>query len=90
MTAVLGGDRDEVLAKLAEHGVTAANDNGPGQMVAAGTVDQLAALAADPPAKARLIPLSVAGAFHTQHMASGGRRLAGYAPRSPPTTRAPG
>jgi len=69
MTAVLGGDRDEVLAALEAHGLTPANDNGPGQIVAAGTVDQLEALAADPPAKARLIPLSVAGAFHTQHMA---------------------
>jgi [acyl-carrier-protein] S-malonyltransferase len=69
MTALLGGDREEVRAKLSEHGLTAANDNGPGQIVAAGTVDQLAALAADPPAKARLVPLSVAGAFHTEHMA---------------------
>jgi [acyl-carrier-protein] S-malonyltransferase len=69
MTAVLGGDRDEVLAKLAEHGLTAANDNGPGQIVAAGTVEQLEAFADDAPAKARLIPLSVAGAFHTEHMA---------------------
>jgi [acyl-carrier-protein] S-malonyltransferase len=69
MTAVLGGDRDEVLAKLAEHGLTAANDNGPGQVVAAGTLAELEALAGDPPAKARLIPLSVAGAFHTEHMA---------------------
>jgi [acyl-carrier-protein] S-malonyltransferase len=69
MTAVLGGDRDEVLAKLAQHGLTAANDNGPGQVVAAGTVEQLEAFAADPPAKARLMPLSVAGAFHTEHMA---------------------
>ncbi|MEP7092040.1 MAG: ACP S-malonyltransferase [Nocardioidaceae bacterium] len=69
MTAVLGGNRGEVLAKLAEHDLTAANDNGPGQIVAAGTVEQLAALAEDAPAKARLIPLSVAGAFHTDHMA---------------------
>jgi [acyl-carrier-protein] S-malonyltransferase len=69
MTAVLGGDRDEVLAKVAEHGLTAANDNGPGQVVAAGTVEQLQAFADDPPAKARLVPLSVAGAFHTDHMA---------------------
>ena len=69
MTAVLGGDRDEVLAKLAEHGLTAANDNGPGQIVAAGTAEQLAAFADDAPAKARLMPLSVAGAFHTEHMA---------------------
>lgn len=69
MTAVLGGDRDDVLATLARHGLVAANDNGPGQVVAAGTTEQLAALAADPPTKARLIPLPVAGAFHTEHMA---------------------
>ncbi|MDP3967909.1 MAG: acyltransferase domain-containing protein [Nocardioides sp.] len=69
MTAVLGGDREEVLAALERHGLTAANDNGPGQLVAAGTVEQLAALAEDPPAKARLMPLAVAGAFHTEHMA---------------------
>ena len=47
MTAILGGDRDEILASLAEHGLTAANDNGPGQIVAAGTLEQLAALAED-------------------------------------------
>jgi [acyl-carrier-protein] S-malonyltransferase len=69
MTAVLGGDRDEVLATLARHGLTPANDNGPGQIVAAGTREQLDALAGDPPAKARLTALSVAGAFHTEHMA---------------------
>ncbi len=69
MTAVLGGDRDEVLAKLAEHGLTPANDNGPGQIEAAGAVEQLERFAADGPAKAKLIPLSVAGAFHTDHMA---------------------
>lgn len=69
MTAVLGGDRDEVLAALAVHGLTPANDNGPGQIVAAGTLEQLASFADAPPAKARLIPLSVAGAFHTSHMA---------------------
>jgi [acyl-carrier-protein] S-malonyltransferase len=68
MTAVLGGDRDEVLAALDKHGLTPANDNGPGQVVAAGTREQLEALAAEPPAKARLMPLSVAGAFHTRHM----------------------
>jgi [acyl-carrier-protein] S-malonyltransferase len=68
MTAVLGGDRDDVLAVIDKHGLTAANDNGPGQVVAAGTVEQLAALADEPPARARLTPLSVAGAFHTAHM----------------------
>ncbi|MFB6724643.1 ACP S-malonyltransferase [Kribbella sp. NPDC056345] len=79
MTAVLGGDRDEVLAKLAEYGLTPANDNGPGQIVAAGTVEELAAFAADPPAKSRLIPLSVAGAFHTKHMEPAVQTLAKYA-----------
>ena len=76
MTAVLGGDRDEVLSALAAQGLTPANDNGPGQIVAAGTLKQLAALADNPPAKARLIPLSVAGAFHTLHMAPAIDRLA--------------
>ncbi len=79
MTAVLGGDRDEILAKLEQYGLTAANDNGPGQIVAAGTVEELAALQADPPAKTRLIPLSVAGAFHTKHMEPAVETLAGYA-----------
>jgi [acyl-carrier-protein] S-malonyltransferase len=79
MTAVLGGDREEVLAKIAEHGLTAANDNGPGQIVAAGTVEQLAALADDPPHRARLTPLSVAGAFHTDHMLPAVEVLGGLA-----------
>ncbi|GAB3454189.1 ACP S-malonyltransferase [Kineococcus endophyticus] len=69
MSAVLGGDPDEVAAKLAALDLTPANANGGGQTVAAGTTEALAALAADPPAKARVIPLQVAGAFHTEHMA---------------------
>jgi [acyl-carrier-protein] S-malonyltransferase len=79
MTAVLGGDPDEVAAALDRHGLTAANNNGAGQVVAAGTLDQLEAFKADPPAKARLIPLSVAGAFHTEHMAPAVETLASYA-----------
>ncbi len=90
MTAVLGGDPDEVLAALDRHGLTAANDNGAGQIVAAGTLEQLAALAADPPAKARVVPLQVAGAFHTEHMAPAVEALAGYAAAITPTTRGPG
>ena len=69
MSAVLGGDPAEVAQTLERHGLTAANANGAGQVVAAGTAEQLAALSADPPAKARVIPLQVAGAFHTVHMA---------------------
>jgi [acyl-carrier-protein] S-malonyltransferase len=69
MTAVLGGDATEVRAALTQHGLTAANVNAEGQIVAAGTLAQLEAFAAAPPAKARLMPLSVAGAFHTEHMA---------------------
>lgn len=68
MSAVLGGDPVEVAEALNRHGLTAANANGAGQTVAAGTLDQLAALAADPPAKTRVIALQVAGAFHTAHM----------------------
>jgi [acyl-carrier-protein] S-malonyltransferase len=69
MTAVLGGDQAEVLAAIEARGLTPANINGAGQIVAAGALDALAALAASPPAKARLRPLSVAGAFHTSYMA---------------------
>jgi [acyl-carrier-protein] S-malonyltransferase len=69
MSAVLGGDPDELAAALAEHGLEAANLNGGGQVVVAGPVDGLAALKAAPPAKARVLPLSVAGAFHTRYMA---------------------
>lgn len=79
MTAVLGGDRDEVLAVIEKHGLVPANDNGPGQVVAAGTLEQLQALAENPPAKARLIPLSVAGAFHTHHMEPAVAHLAALA-----------
>jgi [acyl-carrier-protein] S-malonyltransferase len=55
MSAVVGGEPDEVAAALERHGLTAANANGAGQVVAAGTVEQLAALAADPPTRARVI-----------------------------------
>lgn len=68
MMAIVGGDAAEVLAAIEAQGLTAANNNGSGQIVAAGTVEQLAALQANPPARARLIQLSVAGAFHTVHM----------------------
>lgn len=79
MTAVVGGDPDEVTAALHEHGLTPANVNGAGQVVAAGTMDQLAALRRDAPARARLVPLQVAGAFHTRHMAPAVAVLDGYA-----------
>ena len=69
MTAVLGGDEPDVLAAIEKHGLTAANVNSAGQVVAAGTSAELAAFAADPPAGGRLRPLQVAGAFHTAHMA---------------------
>jgi [acyl-carrier-protein] S-malonyltransferase len=69
MTAVLGGNESDVLAVIEKHGLTAANINSAGQIVAAGTTGELAAFAADPPARAKLRPLSVAGAFHTRHMA---------------------
>jgi [acyl-carrier-protein] S-malonyltransferase len=68
MTAVLGGTEKDVLASLAAHGLTPANVNAAGQVVAAGTLAELEAFAADPPPGARLRPLAVAGAFHTRHM----------------------
>lgn len=68
MSAVLGGDRVEVLAAIAALNLVAANDNGAGQIVAAGDLTALAALSANPPAGARVRALAVAGAFHTVFM----------------------
>nr|WP_279591123.1 acyltransferase domain-containing protein [Dermatophilus congolensis] len=79
MSAVLGGEREEVLTHLQSLGLTAANCNGAGQIVAAGTLEQLAALAAQPPTKTRVMPLKVAGAFHTHHMEPASSVLSGYA-----------
>ena len=70
MSAVLGGDRSEVLAAIASLSLVAANDNGAGQIVAAGDLTALASLAENPPAGARVRALAVAGAFHTSYMAS--------------------
>jgi [acyl-carrier-protein] S-malonyltransferase len=68
MSAVIGADETELLAKLDELGLSPANYNGGGQIVVAGALDALARLADDPPARARVIPLQVAGAFHTRYM----------------------
>ncbi len=69
MSAVLGGDEDAVLTRLAELDLTPANYNVAGQIVAAGALPALAELAADPVRGSRVMPLQVAGAFHTGYMA---------------------
>jgi [acyl-carrier-protein] S-malonyltransferase len=70
MSALLGGETEVVVAHLEKLGLTPANVNGAGQVVAAGTLEQLAALAADKPEGVRrVVALKVAGAFHTRHMA---------------------
>ena len=69
MSAVVGGDEAELLAALTELGLEPANFNGGGQIVVAGDLGALEALKAAPPAGARVIPLAVAGAFHTKYMA---------------------
>ena len=68
MSAILGGDRTEVLAAIATLNLVAANDNGAGQIVAAGDLQALASLNENPPAGARVRALAVAGAFHTAFM----------------------
>ncbi len=87
MSAVLGGDTDDVVAGIEARGLTAANRNGAGQVVAAGPVDGLEALRAEPPAGAKVRPLPVAGAFHTAAMAPAEEALtavtAGVATRDP-------
>jgi len=76
MSAVLGGDETEVLARLEDLELVPANRNAAGQIVAAGRLDALEKLAENPPEKARVRQLATAGAFHTHFMASA---LDGYA-----------
>jgi [acyl-carrier-protein] S-malonyltransferase len=79
MSALLGGDPDEVAAGIEAAGLTPANRNGAGQIVAAGALTTLAELAENPPGGARVRPLSVAGAFHTTYMAPAEAALHDYA-----------
>ncbi|MFI6639898.1 ACP S-malonyltransferase [Streptomyces sp. NPDC050504] len=91
MSALLGGDPEVSVAHLEKLGLTPANVNGAGQIVAAGTLEQLAALDADKPEGVRrVVALKVAGAFHTSHMAPAVTKLAaaaqGLAPADPTVT----
>jgi len=79
MAAMLGGDPDEVLAAIDAHGLHPANRNGAGQIVVAGSLAGLDKLAAEPPARTRVVRLKVAGAFHTPYMASAETALAAVA-----------
>ncbi|BBX59403.1 Malonyl CoA-acyl carrier protein transacylase [Mycobacterium shottsii] len=76
MSALLGGTEDEVLSRLEQLDLVPANRNAAGQIVTAGRLTALEKLAEDPPARARVRALGVAGAFHTQFMAPA---LEGYA-----------
>ena len=87
MRAVLGGNEGEVLAKLDEFGLFPANRNGANQIVAGGPLAGLEKLSENPPAKAKIIPLQVAGAFHTRYMAPAkeafGQASRGFRPGDP-------
>jgi [acyl-carrier-protein] S-malonyltransferase len=79
MAAVLGGDEEALLARLAELDLEPANFNGGGQIVVAGALDKLDELKANPVAGTRVIPLQVAGAFHTRYMQPAVQHLAEFA-----------
>lgn len=85
MAALLGGDPEEVLGAIEKHGLHPANRNGAGQVVAAGSLGGLEKLAAEPPARARVRQLQVAGAFHTPYMAPAEAALAAVAAGVTPT-----
>ncbi|MEY4019213.1 MAG: hypothetical protein RLZZ590_513 [Actinomycetota bacterium] len=85
MAAVVGGDESVVIARLAELDLTPANYNGGGQIVAAGAAGAIRALVAEGPAGARVIPLQVAGAFHTRYMQPAVSSLAAYSSQLSPT-----
>ena len=79
MSAVIGADEAELTTRLDELGLEPANFNGGGQVVVAGALDALERLRAEPPAGARVIPLQVAGAFHTRYMRPAVDRLGAVA-----------
>ncbi len=79
MAAVVGGDLDFVLRELHAQGLSAANYNGAGQIVAAGSQELITALTTNPPTGTRVIQLQVAGAFHTEFMESARAPLAEFA-----------
>jgi [acyl-carrier-protein] S-malonyltransferase len=83
MSAVIGGDPNEVLARIEDCGLCPANRNGAGQTVAAGSLTGLEKLAGNPPAEAKVIALKVAGAFHTPHMKPAEQALEAIAPGVP-------
>jgi [acyl-carrier-protein] S-malonyltransferase len=85
MSALLGGDPETTVPHLEKLGLTPANVNGAGQIVAAGTLEELAALEADKPEGVRrVVALKVAGAFHTRHMAPAVEALAKAAEKLQP------
>lgn len=84
MAAVVGGVREEVLEAISRHGLHPANINSAGQVVAAGSAEAIAALGEDAPARARVIALQVAGAFHTPYMAAAREQVAAFAPQLHP------
>ena len=90
MAACVGGDHDEILSAIDSLGLTPANVNGGGQIVAAGSIGALDTLAHNPPERTRVIPLAVAGAFHTEFMSSAVAPLSTVAeeitPRDPQIT----
>ncbi|HEY2041538.1 MAG TPA: acyltransferase domain-containing protein [Jatrophihabitans sp.] len=85
MAAVLGGDPDEVVAAILNAGLTPANRNGAGQIVAAGEADAIAKLIENPPPGVRVRPLQVAGAFHTSFMAPAEQNLRAVAAQITPS-----
>jgi [acyl-carrier-protein] S-malonyltransferase len=78
MAAVLGGDRAEVLSTIQNLELVPANENGTGQIVAAGSLKQIDKLVENPPTGARVRVLAVAGAFHTNYMQSAVSQVAGF------------
>lgn len=78
MSAILGGDRNEVLKAIADCNLVPANDNGAGQIVAAGSLEALDKLNENPPTGARVRALAVAGAFHTHYMQPAVSHVAGF------------
>ncbi|MBU8902813.1 MAG: ACP S-malonyltransferase [Victivallales bacterium] len=77
MASVLGGDEAVIKEVCAECGIQVANFNSPGQIVISGEKDKVTAAVAELKARGmrKVIPLKVAGAFHSKLMAAAGEQL---------------
>ena len=77
MASVLGGDAEVIKEVCEQCGIQVANYNSPGQIVISGEKEKVTAAVTELKSRGmrKVIPLKVAGAFHSKLMAKAGEQL---------------